>query len=182
MSDSVRPHRRQPTRLPRPWDSPSKNTGVGCHFLPQCMKVKSESEDAQLSQTPSDPMDCSPPGPSIHGIFPGKSTGVGCHCLLRYNLWHIHKWNDYTATKIDADLRWQVQWQPLGDWVLSAKRPPSNSPSELLHIRCYNYLTIICLSQWYGMMVESMFFCVIFKSWRINKYINEYSTEYWHEK
>ena len=44
MSDSVRPHRRQPTRLPRPWDSPGKNTGVGCHFLLQCMKVKSESE------------------------------------------------------------------------------------------------------------------------------------------
>ena len=47
MSDSVRPHRRQPTRLPCPWDSPGQNTGVGCHFLPQCMKVKSESEVAQ---------------------------------------------------------------------------------------------------------------------------------------
>ena len=47
MSDSVWPHRRQPTRLPRPWDSPGKNTGVGCHFLLQCMKVKSESEVAQ---------------------------------------------------------------------------------------------------------------------------------------
>ena len=46
MSDSVRPHRRQPTRLPRPWDSPGKNTGVGCHCLLQCMKVKSESEVA----------------------------------------------------------------------------------------------------------------------------------------
>ena len=47
MSDSVRPHRRQPTRLRRPWDSPGKNTGVGCHFLLQCMKEKSESEVAQ---------------------------------------------------------------------------------------------------------------------------------------
>ena len=47
MSNSVRPHRRQPTRLPRPWDSPGKNTGVGCHFLLQCMQVKSESEVAQ---------------------------------------------------------------------------------------------------------------------------------------
>ena len=47
VSDSVQPHRQQPTRLPRPWDSPGKNTGVGCHFLPQCMKVKSESEGAQ---------------------------------------------------------------------------------------------------------------------------------------
>ena len=47
MSDSVRPHRQQPTRLPHPWDSPGKNTGVGCHFLLQCMKVKSESEVTQ---------------------------------------------------------------------------------------------------------------------------------------
>ena len=69
LSDSVRPHRRQPTRLPRPWDSPGKNTGVGCHFLLQCMKVKSESEVAQSCLTLSDPMDCSLPGSSIHGIF-----------------------------------------------------------------------------------------------------------------
>ena len=51
-----------------PWDSPGKNTGVGCHFLLQCMKVKSESEVAQLGPTPSDPMDCSLPGSSVHGI------------------------------------------------------------------------------------------------------------------
>ena len=68
MSNSVRPHRRQPTRLSRPWDSPGKNTGVGCHFLLRCMKVKSESEVAQLCLTPRDPMDCSLPGSSIHGI------------------------------------------------------------------------------------------------------------------
>ena len=72
MSDSVRPHRRQPTRLPCPWDSPGKNTGVGCHFLLQCVKVKSESEVAQLCPTLSDPMDCSPPGSSIHGIFQAR--------------------------------------------------------------------------------------------------------------
>ena len=65
VSDSVRPQRRQPTRLPRPWDSPGKNTGVGCHFLPQCMNVKSESEVAQSCPTPSDPVDSSPPGSSI---------------------------------------------------------------------------------------------------------------------
>ena len=69
VSDSVRPHRRQPTRLPRPWDSPGKNTGVGCHFLLQCMKVKSQSEVAQSCPTLSNPMDCSPPGSSVHGIF-----------------------------------------------------------------------------------------------------------------
>ena len=72
MSDSVRPHRRQPTRLPRSWDSPGKNTGVGCHFLLQCMKVKSESEVAQSCPTLSDPMDRSLPGPSIHGIFQAR--------------------------------------------------------------------------------------------------------------
>ena len=72
MSDSVRPHRRQPTRLPHPWDSPGKNTGGGCHFLLQCMKVKSESEVAQSCLTLSDPMDCSPPGSSIHGIFQAR--------------------------------------------------------------------------------------------------------------
>ena len=69
MSDSVRPHRLQPTRLPRPWDSPGKNTGVGCHCLLQCMKVKSESEVAQSCRTPSNPMDCSLPSSSVHGIF-----------------------------------------------------------------------------------------------------------------
>ena len=72
MSDSVRPHRRQPTRLPRPWDSSGKNTGVRCHCPLQCRKAKSESEVSQSCPTPSDPMDCSPPGPSIHGIFQAR--------------------------------------------------------------------------------------------------------------
>ena len=72
MSNSVQPHRWQPTRLPHPRDSPGKNTGVGCHFLLQCMKVKSESEVAQSCPTLSDPMDCSLPGSSIHGIFQAK--------------------------------------------------------------------------------------------------------------
>ena len=77
MSDSVQPHRRQPTRLPHPWDSPGKNTGVGCRFLLQCMRVShsvmpDSSRPYRLQTTrllcPWD--------------FPGKSTGVGCHCLL----------------------------------------------------------------------------------------------------
>ena len=72
MSDSVRPHRRQPTRLPRPWDSPGKNTGVGCHFLLQSMKEKSQSEVAQSCPTLRDPMDCSSPGSSIHGTFQAR--------------------------------------------------------------------------------------------------------------
>ena len=65
----VQPHGRQPTRLPGLWDSSGKNTGVGCHCLFQCMKVKSESEVAQSCSTLCDPMDCSPPGSSAHGIF-----------------------------------------------------------------------------------------------------------------
>ena len=72
MSDSVRPHRRQPTRLCRPWNSPGKNTGVGCHCLLYCVKVKSESEVAQSRLTCSDPMDYSLPGSSIHGIFQAR--------------------------------------------------------------------------------------------------------------
>ena len=105
MSDSVRPHRRQPTRLPRPWDSPGKHTGVGCHFLLQCVKVKSEREVAQSCPTLHDPMHCSLPGSSIHGICqarvlewdaiafsdglysqwnsPGQNTGVGSLSLLQ---------------------------------------------------------------------------------------------------
>ena len=72
MSDSVRPHRRQPTRLRLPWDSTDKNTGVSCHYLLQCIKVKSESEVAQSCPTLHDPMDCSPPGSSVHGIFQAR--------------------------------------------------------------------------------------------------------------
>ena len=72
VSDSVRPHRQQPTRLPHPWDSPGKNTGLGCHFLLQCKKVKSENEVAQSYLTLSDPMDCSLPGSSVHGSLQAR--------------------------------------------------------------------------------------------------------------
>ena len=72
MSDSVRLHRLQPTRLHRPWDSPGKNTRVGYHFPLQCMKVKSEREVAQSCLTLSDPMDCSPPDSCVHGIFQAR--------------------------------------------------------------------------------------------------------------
>ena len=84
MSDPVRPHRWQPTRLPRPWDSPVKNTGVGCHFLLQYMKVKSESEVAESCPTLSDPMDCSLPGSSVHGIFQARVLEWGAIAFSRY--------------------------------------------------------------------------------------------------
>ena len=87
MSDSVRPHRRQPTRLHRPRDSPGKNTGVGCHFLLQCLKVKSESEVAQSCPTLINPMDCSPPGSAVHGIFQARVLEWGATAFSNYTLY-----------------------------------------------------------------------------------------------
>ena len=84
------PQRWQSTRLPHPWDSPGKNTGVGCHLL-QCMKVKSESEVARSCLTPSDPMDCSPPGPSVHGIFQARVLEWGAIAFSMTNLDSILK-------------------------------------------------------------------------------------------
>ena len=82
VSDSVRPHRQQLTRLPHPWDSPGTNTGVGCHFLLQCMKVKRESEVAQSCSDSSRPHGLKPTRLLRPWDFPGKSTGVDCHYLL----------------------------------------------------------------------------------------------------
>ena len=83
MSDSVQPHRRQPTRLLCPWDSPGKNTGVGCHFLLQCIKEKSESEVAQSCPTLSNPMDCSLPGSSVYEIFQARVLEWGAIALSK---------------------------------------------------------------------------------------------------
>ena len=84
MSYSVWPHRWQPTRLPHPWDSPGKNTGMGCHFLLQHMKVKSQSEVVQSCLTLSDPMNCSLPGSSIHGIFQARVVEWGA--IIEFSL------------------------------------------------------------------------------------------------
>ena len=92
--DSGRPHRWQPTRLPRPCDSPGKNTGMGCHFLLECIKVKSESEDAQSCLTLSNPMDCSLPGSSIHGIFQARVLEWGAiafSCVFWVSCTHTHR-------------------------------------------------------------------------------------------
>ena len=80
-------HRRQPTRLPRPWDSPGKNTAVGCHFLFQCMKVKSESEVAQSCPTLSVLMDCSLPVSSVHGIFQARVLEWGAIAFTELSDW-----------------------------------------------------------------------------------------------
>ena len=118
MSDSVRPHRQQPTRHHRPGDSPGKNTGVGCHFLLQCMKVKSESEVAQSCPTLSDPMDHSPPGSSIHGIFQARVLEWGAiafsvggasskepTCQFRRH-WR-HRFDPWVG-----NIPWRRKWQP----------------------------------------------------------------------
>ena len=95
MSNSVQPHRRQPPGS-RPWDSPGKSPGVGCHFRLQCMKVKSESEVAQSCLTLFDPMDYSPPGSSVHGIFQARVLEWGAIAfsicwLLESIKWSIKK-------------------------------------------------------------------------------------------
>ena len=102
MSDSVRPHRWQPTRLPRPWDSPGKNTGVGCHFLLQYRKVKSESEVAQSCPTLSDPMDCSLPGSSAHGIYQARVLEWGAIAFSDLYVLHsfIILWTQFGCFRI----------------------------------------------------------------------------------
>ena len=113
-SASVQPHRRQPTRLHRPWDSPGKNTGVGCHFLLQCMKVKSESEVTQSYPTLSDPMDCSLPGSSIHGIFQARVLEWGAiafskESLVTENFWITYfSWDLFTKLKFSFPFLWAI--------------------------------------------------------------------------
>ena len=93
----MRPQRQQPTRLPRPWDSPGKNTGVGYHFLLQCMKVKSESEVTQLCLTLHDPMDCSLPGSSVHGISQARVLEWGAIAFSDKESWAPKDWCFWTV-------------------------------------------------------------------------------------
>ena len=95
LCPTLRPHRRQPTRLPHPWDSPGKNTGVGCHFLLQCMKVKRESEVAQSCRTLSDPMDCSLPGSSVLGIFQARVLEWGAIAFSNVRHYYSLKFLSY---------------------------------------------------------------------------------------
>ena len=114
MSDSVWPHRQQPTRLPRPWDSPGKNTGVGCHFLLQCMKVKSESEVAQVVFDPQRPHGLQPTRSLHPWDFPGRSTGVECHCLLRdtsIKIDYMRQWNAIMILDINPQTQLTNHWQ-----------------------------------------------------------------------
>ena len=93
---TLQPHRRKPTRLPRPWDSPGKDPGKDCHFFLQCMKVKSEREVAQLCPTLSDPMDYSLPASSVHGIFQARVLEWGVIAFSSVNFCYTTKWFMYT--------------------------------------------------------------------------------------
>ena len=131
MSDSVWPHRWQPTRLPHPWDSPGKNTGVDCHFLLQCMKVKSEREVAQSCLTLRDPMDCSLPGPPSMGFsrqeywsglpLPSPHLSLGCCYSPR-------AWSNgcCSVTKLYPTLHNPMDWSTLG--FLVPHHLPSSCP------------------------------------------------------
>ena len=104
MSDSMWPHRRQPTRLCFPGDSPGKNTGVGCHFLLQCMKVKRESEVAQSCPTLRNPMNCSLLGSSVHGIF--QARVLEWVAISFSNLYMIISQIIYNFFKFHSTVKW----------------------------------------------------------------------------
>ena len=110
MSDSVRPHRWQPTRLPCPWNSPGKNTGVGCHFLLQCMKVKSERKVTQSCPILRDPMNCSPPASSIHGIFQARLLEWG---VITNNRLTVLLRRDQKSSRFSPFYEVAVRRQPL---------------------------------------------------------------------
>ena len=130
MSDSMRPHRWQPTRLPRPWDSPGKNTGVGCHFLLQCMRVKSESEVTQSCLTLSDPVDCSLPGSSVHWIFQARvlEWGATAFSAALMLVFHNYKFLNQRLT-----LECEVKWA-LGSIITNKANGVDGIPVELFRI------------------------------------------------
>ena len=136
MSDSLWPHRRQPTKLPRPWDSPGKNTAVGCHFLLQCMKMKSEV--AQSCPTLNNPMDCSPPGSSIHGIFQARvlewgamEHNYGEHLLL------LRVWKMSQMKSLWRGER-RESWKPSEKWPFCERVFKANvtERSRFLLLKC----------------------------------------------
>ena len=137
QSDSVRPHRWQPTRLPHPWDSSGKNTGVGCHFLLQCVKVKSESEVAQSCPTPSDPLDCSLPGSSVHGIFQARVLEWGAIVFSNFTLWQFLKASNTWICSPEKEGAMKGQGEAQGGVNIKSKK----ESKELITI-CYQQLLL----------------------------------------
>ena len=157
----MRPHRRQRARLHRPWDSPGKNTGVGCHFLLQCMKVKSEIEVAQSCPTLCHPMDCSPPGSSIHGIFQARVLEWGAIAFLNAYGAFSRVYSVQFSRSVVSDSLWPHGLSPwsspaqntgVGSLTLVSilkfkTRSPYNSRSHLLLIQLIVAVKI-CLLLW----------------------------------
>ena len=148
MSDSVRPYRWQPTRLPRPWDSPGKNTGVGCHFLLQCMKVKSESEVAQSCLTLCDPMDCSPPGSSVHGIFQAR----------------VLEWGP-SPSPVSLASCWQRHSTHVMGFALLLFLPGSQSHSLSFFDVTWLKRPLLLLLDIYSGLVSCLFSAIVFNPW-----------------
>ena len=128
----MQPHRRKPTRLPRPWDSLGKNTAMGCHFLLQSMKGKSESEVTQSCPTLRDPMVCSLPGSSVHGIFQARvlEWGAIAFSIFFKNVLSIPQWVRYPQKYPNGGsfsnlmrmwLTWSIIWQDYNLGYLSVR-------------------------------------------------------------
>ena len=128
MSDSVRPHRQQPTRLLHPWDSPGKNTGVGCHFLLQCMKMKSESEVVQSCPTLSNPMDCSLPGSSVHGIFQARVLEWGAIAFSKPQ-------SNHEGKKKTHQVNWN--WRTVGRIIDQFSSKNVNNIKDQTELNCH---------------------------------------------
>ena len=135
MSDSVWSQTWQPTRLPWPWDSPGKNTGVGCHFLLQCMKVKSENEVAQSCPSLRDPMDCSLPGSFAHGIF---QAGVLEWVAVAFSSFHLKDFMGVSAKNERITIYLHCQWI---HWTNNPRAP---FPKRFVNNKTW-YVEFLCL-------------------------------------
>ena len=185
----MQPHRQQPTRRPRPWDSPGKNTGVDCHFLLQCRKVKSESEVAQSCPTLSDTMDCSLPGSSAHGIFQARVLEWGaiafCNITCYSNLYfkssswvyiHIHTahrqtlWLLYLCQKLtSSSFPPPTQWAFTPIFYISVNS--TTLPSQ--ELICWSRTTLIT----YPSVIKSHELNSIYVKWRLHHFLSQQHPE-----
>ena len=167
VSNSVGPHRWQPTRLHRPWDSPGKNTGVGCHFLLQCMKVKSEKWKWSCSVVSDSyrPRGLQPSRLLHPWDFPSKSTGVGCHCLLRHLCVNSHNFLKEAAQLYNTVSPLHMNFQVANFW--RCKCP--------LYANCC--IVLLCLSRYCTVRSKiSYFLCLFFTYYLCEKYYKQHST------